>query len=238
MGSIERRMILGVLGILIVAAMGGPTVAAAQSGPRVWVEPAEMQLPPGGTFEVQVMIERVENLGGFQLEIVYDPSVLEVTGGSIEGFLASSGRNQIPVGPQVDDEGGTVALGAFTIGDAPGAAGSGALATIKGNARREGSSALTLQDVQAMDTAAGVIPLEMEDGQVVVEEGVVAEPKPAEAAPSVRWGWIVAALVLAAAGAAALAFGFRQPKLEAGSEGESGSEDEPGSDGQADDWDV
>lgn len=265
MTGIERRLIFAALTVLIVATMG-TTVAVSQSGSRAWIKPGEQRVPPSGAFQAQVVIEGVQNLGGFELAVSYDPSVLEVTGASVGDFLTSSGREQIPLGPQVDNEDGIVALGAFTVGDAAGPDGSGVLATINGTVRSEGSSVLKLQDVQAVDTAAGVIPLETEDGRVVVEEGEAAVDETngdssATASPSVgsgpsaeeteqpttadkpfwrflsrsrntgrtvRWGLVVAGLVLSAAGVAALVVGLRKHESDEESYVDSGGEDERG----------
>jgi hypothetical protein len=247
----QQRATIVFLSVLIIAALGVLEVGAAQPGPRLWVEPAQLEVDPNENFSLQVMIEGIEDLGGFQIELAYDPSVVEVKQAAVDDFLTSTGRNKIPVGPNIDSEAGTVVLGAATFGDAAGAEGSGVLATISCTALGDGTSALSLQNVQVLDTAAGALSVEVEGGQVVVgdaEAGAVesatsaatsAEPSPSPTsgtAPSedsveptptgsadapartVRWAWVVAAVVVAGLGGAALLIGARR---QGDGEGES-----------------
>jgi hypothetical protein len=200
----QRQTFIIFLAALLAAVIAVPTVGAAPPDPTLKVEPAQLEVPAGQRFQVRVTIAGVENLGGFQVRLAYDPSVLEVKDAAVEEFLTSTGRTKIPVGPQVDNDGGSVVLGAATFGDAAGPNGSGVLATITCKALGEGSSELTLEDVQVMDTAAGSLSVEMEAGQVVVGG---AAGRSGGSGSSVRWGWIVGAAVLAVAGAAVLAVG-------------------------------
>lgn len=205
-----------VLAALIVAAVCVPRVGAASPGTTLRVEPASLEVRPGAEFQVQVRIEDVENLGGFQVELAYDPSVMTVKDVAMGDFLVSTGRSKIPLGPQVNNEEGTALLGAATFGDAPGPDGSGLLATITCVARGEGSSALSLQGVQVVDTGATAKSVEVESGQVVVEEGDNRHPTGAQTSASAsagRWVLIVGAALLAVVGAAVLAFGVlrREP---------------------------
>ncbi len=201
----QRRTFIIFLAALLVAVIAVPTVGAAQPGPTLKVEPAQLEVAPNQRFQVQVTIADVENLGGFQVRLAYDPSVLEVKDAAVEEFLTSTGRTEIPVGPQVDNDGGTVVLGAATFGDAAGPNGSGVLATITCKALGEGSSELTLEDVQVMDTAAGSLSMQMEGGRVVVAS---TAGQSGGSGSTVGWGWIVGAAVLAVAGAAVLAVGI------------------------------
>jgi hypothetical protein len=238
----RTREVVVALSALVLAATSLLAVEAQSTGPRLWIEPAQLELQPTESFQVQVMIADVENLGGFQLEIAYDPTVLEVTGGSTGDFLTSTGRTKIPVGFQVDNQEGSVLIAAATFGDAPGASGSGMLATITGDARSAGTTALRLENIQVLDPAAGAISVQAEGGEVIVGEvspsptdtvasatpSTAAVPSPPPSTPfprgffqpnpadkldgpdrTIRRSWFVAAVVLAALGAAALALGQR-----------------------------
>ena len=233
----ERRWaVILSLTILVLLAASGSVVEAA-SGPTVRVEPASLQVSPDETFVVRVVIEDVENLGGFQLALAYDPSLMAVEEAAVGDFLGSTGRNEIPVGPKIDNDGGSVVLGAATFGEAAGPNGSGPLATVTGRARGAGSAALRLEDVQVLNPAAGAIAVETVDGQLVVEEaGAAAEPTetpsgapvspspevptatstaPSEApsAPTtVPMTWVAIGVLVAALGGAALLVGLRRQR--------------------------
>ena len=51
-----------------------------------------------GTFTVDITVEGVTNLGGFQTELTYDPAVVNVTAATLGAFLGSTGRSVVPVG--------------------------------------------------------------------------------------------------------------------------------------------
>jgi hypothetical protein len=177
----QKQATIVSLGILIGTVFGAVTVVAAQPGPRVWVDPPQLEVAPGEEFLVQVVIEDGENLGGFQFDLVYDPSVLEVKDAALGDFLGSTGRSVLPLGPEVDDQDGTTVFGAASFGEPPGADGSGVLATITCVARGAGSSALQLRDVQVLDTQAARGSATLEDGQVVVGGAGAAAPTDATA---------------------------------------------------------
>jgi hypothetical protein len=173
----QRRRIITVLTFLVVTATCVLRVEAAQSGPRVWIEPTQLGVDANENFQLQVMIEGVEDLGGFQIEVAYDPAIVTVEDAALGDFLTSVDRSVIPVGPQVNDEEGTMVFGAVTVGKEAGASGSGVLATVSCKAHDTGSSTLALQDVQILDTGAGVIAVETGDSQIAVNgaEGQLAE---------------------------------------------------------------
>lgn len=98
---------------------------------RLSVDPAIQPIPEGEEFEVQVLVEQVEHLAGFQFAIGFDPELIEPVFGSasetpsdatvpegtpVEGsntiktanlgeFLRSSGREEILCSPAVAEEG-------------------------------------------------------------------------------------------------------------------------------------
>ncbi|MGD2146866.1 MAG: cohesin domain-containing protein [Anaerolineae bacterium] len=160
-----------VLAALVVAAVAFPTITArASDGARVRVEPAQVEVLPNEAFQVQVVVEGISDLGGFEFELAYDPTVLEVKDVAFGDFLGTTGRSVIPVGPALDDEEGMVAIGAATFGEQPGPSGAGVLATISYVARRAGSSELRLQNAVVLDSSASLTPIETADGRVAVQE--------------------------------------------------------------------
>jgi len=150
-----------------------PTPTATPSGgsTTVWIDPPEQTAQlSGGTFTVDIAIADVVNLGSFEFILTFSPTIVHAEGAELGDFLGSTGRNAIPVGPQINNEAGTVAFGAFSFGEAPAPDGSGVLATISFSPQAEGESDLHLQDVKVTNTAVEVIPVELQDGHVTVLE--------------------------------------------------------------------
>lgn len=151
--------------------------------PRVRIEPAEAVVGPGDTFIVEVVIKEARDLGGFQFDLVYDPAIVQVKEVDLGGFLGSTGRSVVPVGPKVEDEAGRMPFGAISFGSGPGPSGMGTLAAITLKARGEGSTVLDLRDVQVLDTGGSPQPVTAQGGQVVVR-GAEAPTPVATATPT------------------------------------------------------
>ncbi|MBC8262650.1 MAG: hypothetical protein H8E47_00810 [Anaerolineales bacterium] len=163
-----KPLIIILLITLTVAAAGIPEVSAMAPNTRVRIEPAALAVHLNETFVVQVVIEEADNLGAFQFNLVYDPSILQVTEASLGDFLESTGNPAITTGPEVNNAEGRVTFWAVSLGNAPGPSGAGVLATITCIAQGEGGSDLELQDVQVLDTAASIQQVAVEGGRVVV----------------------------------------------------------------------
>jgi len=114
------------------------------------------------------MVDEALDLGSFQFDLIYDPSVVWVDDVTLGEFLGSTGRSVVSLGPKVNNEAGKTTFGAFSFGDQPGPDGSGALALVRLKAVGLGSSPLDLQDVQLTDTKADPQTPTAEDGTVTV----------------------------------------------------------------------
>ena len=121
----DRQLIIIGLLTLIVALVGILEAGASGPGTRVRIEPADLVVGLNETFVVRVVIEEANNLGGFELNLVYDPSILRVTEETVWGdFLGSTGRSVVPVG-EVNSAEGRAAFGAISVGSAAGPSGTG-----------------------------------------------------------------------------------------------------------------
>jgi len=110
---------------------------------------------PGETFEVEVDLDKVKNLGGFQFDIEYDPNVLSISdgaGGVLGTAMEDTGRNVTLLGPKVD--GGKVTVGGFSFGDQPGFSGSGNIVKLYFKVKNKGDAALSINNVTLTDTTA------------------------------------------------------------------------------------
>lgn len=176
---------------LIVALVGTSQASAFAPGVRVRLEPADVAVALHETFALQVMIEEASDLGAFEFDLTYDPSILRVEEATVGEFVGSTGRSAVPVGPEVDNAGGRVTLGAISYGSGSGPSGAGVLATVTFVALGEGSTALELSKVQVLDTAVHAQPAAVAGGRVVVRDAAApapvatATPRPASAPPAV-----------------------------------------------------
>ena len=125
------------------------------------------------------MIEGARDLGAFQFELAYDPSIVQVKEVTVGDFLESTGRSVVPLGPEVDEETGTVIFGAISFGVGPGPDGRGTLAVVTLMARGEGGTALDLRDVQVLDTGGSPQPVMAEGARVTVRDGAAPAQTPA-----------------------------------------------------------
>jgi hypothetical protein len=171
----KRLIIIGLL-TLIVASVCIPEVGATAPGTRVRIEPADLIADLNETFVVQVMIEEANNLGAFQFNLTYDPSIVQVTEAALGAFLESTGNSVVAIGPEVNNAEGRVTFWAVSFGSAAGPSGTGVLATITCVAQGEGSTALGLREVQVLDMAASVQRATAQDGQVMVRSTEAPTP--------------------------------------------------------------
>ena len=106
-----KRVILpiGVTFLLLVRLAAG---VAAQASPQVFFEPTPLTLDNvGDSASVEIRIEGAENISGYEFHIDFDPQALRIDG--VEILNAPSGVSTIPLGPEIDTEGGSIAVGAL-----------------------------------------------------------------------------------------------------------------------------
>ena len=80
----------------------------------------------------------------------------------------AQGAQLAPVGPGIDNEVGTVAFGAYSVGPEPAPEGSGVLAMLTLSPQASGESDLHLHHVQVANTVPEAIPVSTQDGYVRV----------------------------------------------------------------------
>jgi len=137
--------------------------------PLVWIGPPDQTAQlSGGNFTADVAIANVTDLGSFQFVLTFSPNIVHVEGAELGHFLGSTGRGTVPVGPEIDNQLGTVSFGAAGFGEQEGSDGSGVLATITFSPQATGGSDLHLQGVQVTDTVTEMISVDLQDGQVTV----------------------------------------------------------------------
>jgi len=200
------------LGPLMAAAaivLNGSTGAAQETIVRLDT-PAEEAHLEGPPFTVNVVVDDVVNLGAFQLELVFDSSILGFVEIAEGPFLGSSGRT-VQCLPPVTAE-GLVRFVCVTLGQTPeGPEGSGVLATITFEPLSAGSSDLQFQKLILADPPGEPIFADYQDASIAVV------PAGGDGFPWVLWGPVIAAVVLVVGAAAASLWWFRLKPPAAGS---------------------
>ena len=141
----------------------------ATGSAEVKVAPSTQTVSVGDTFTVEIFVEGAEDLAAYEFILEFDPALVSVTDVEDGGFLGSTGNDAIELGPEYDP--GQVWFETFAFGMYDGPYGTGTLATVTLRAASDGTSALTLSDIQLSTGAYGVEqPVSaVQDGEVVVE---------------------------------------------------------------------
>jgi hypothetical protein len=161
------------------------TMARAQEA-TVRVAPASLVVPDVGlTFSVNITVESVENLYGYEFKLYYSNDVLNGTSVTEGPFLKTGGVPTLfSVAKFTDNYNATNGLADVfclrTDNSAPGVNGSGTLAIVTfKSTSTDGPKILHLDGVELSDPTPASIPFTAADGEVtVVPEFPVALPLP------------------------------------------------------------
>ena len=148
--------------VLVVGSLLAAGSARAQTEALVSVSPEFQLVHLGDEFALQVRIDDVQALYGFDVLLSFPPDLLEALSVVDEGFLAPG--MQWPV---IDNDAGTVKVVHSQINPAEPASGSGALFTVTFRADAEGANAaLLLSEVTLSDRDGLLIPCDTRGGAV------------------------------------------------------------------------
>lgn len=225
-GGLVKAAALGFL--LVLAALG--TASAQEAKPRVLVEAPgnEIEIKEGGqNFQVNILVENVENLAAFQFSLSYDPSILKFVEVKEGTFLGSGAREPKCLDPRVEPGDpevlrfNCVTMGSpVSLGGPAGPSGSGLLATVTFSPVGGGTAALDLVEgrLVAAEINEEEMPVELETTTQSASVEVIPLPTPTPAGGSfglggVSWfvlGPIIGIGVVLVAGAAAFTLARRR----------------------------
>jgi len=137
------------LGYMLTAA----GVAIASPGAVIAIEPAEvLDVPVGETFKLNLTVTDVSNLYGWQVNITFNPSILNVASTEEGPFLKQV--NETVVYKKTSNDGGFLLLTSTFTTPYPlqGATGSGLLATVTFTVTGQGASSLNFVKGTKMNT--------------------------------------------------------------------------------------
>jgi hypothetical protein len=144
----------------------------------VKIDPANKEVPQGGTAQVEVLIEDVTNLGAFEFKLNYNKNVVTIAEVQFGAFLGSApGRTAQALLPKIDNTNGVVLYGAYSHGANPGPNGNGVLARVTLTAQNIGVTQLDLNDVKVTDIDGNLMaPITLIDGQATVSDQTPPTP--------------------------------------------------------------
>jgi len=136
-----------------------PAVPQAQtSGPRIHFEPATLNLAPGQTATIGVVVENVNDLFSVPMLLQYNQAIISIEEVRHGGFL-SGGTQEIALVQRVDKEHGQAIISATRQPNTPGVNGTGTLLGVVVKALAPGVTNLSIVQVNAKDSQQRPIPL-------------------------------------------------------------------------------
>ena len=138
-----------------------PAAASPQSqpsGPRLRFDPALLNLSPGQTATIGIVVENVNDLFSVPMLLQYNPAVISIEEVRHGGFL-SGGTQEIAIVQRVDKEHGQAIISATRQPNTPGVNGNGTLLGVVIKALAPGTSNLSIVQVNAKDSQQKPIPL-------------------------------------------------------------------------------
>ncbi|MEX0786974.1 MAG: cohesin domain-containing protein [Dehalococcoidia bacterium] len=145
--------------LVVVTSLIAGEGAGASTPPTMLLDPAKVDIDGdlGEMFSVEVVVEDVTDLGGFEFELLYDDSYFNID--IQEGlFLASTGNGTICNKANLS---GHAQFACVTVGALTGVTGSGAVATIELTVKSTAFSTaeLTLMGCRTADPNGNLLPL-------------------------------------------------------------------------------
>jgi len=140
------------------AAPGGAPPGTQVSGPHIRFEPATLNLAPGQTATIGIVVENVTDLFSVPMLLQYNPAIISVEEVRHGGFL-TGGSQEIALVQRVDKEHGQAIISATRQPNTPGVNGTGTLLGVVVKALAPGSSNLSIVQINAKDSQQKPIPL-------------------------------------------------------------------------------
>jgi len=145
-------------GAVSAAPLQVPSPQAQGMGARIRFEPSTLNLSPGQTATIGVVVENVNDLYSVPMLLQYNPAIISVEEVRHGGFL-SGGTQEIAIVQRVDKEHGQAIISATRQPNTPGVNGSGTLLGVVVKALAAGTTNLSIVQVNAKDSQQKPIPL-------------------------------------------------------------------------------
>jgi len=133
-------------------------------------ESSQILLKPDGTFDIELGIDNINQLGGFEVELGFDPESINVMNVEIGDFIESTNRSVYPVEKSIDNDNGKVNYSITTLGfNRVGASGSGTLLIINCRPLKSNFEMPKLNNAQLVQIDGGTIDYKLMTNENVVD---------------------------------------------------------------------
>ncbi len=146
----------------------GTAPQAQVSGPRIRFEPSTMNLSPGQTTTIGVVVDNVTDLFSVPMLLQYNPSIIHVEEVRHGGFL-SGGTQEIAIVQRADNDHGQAIISATRQPNTAGVNGSGTLLGVVVKGIAPGTTNLSIVQVNAKDSQQKPIPLVTSEATIKVQ---------------------------------------------------------------------
>lgn len=182
LGGRAGALLLLVAGALLLRIDNTPVAAQTATATVVRIAPVSQSVPAGNNVSLDVVVDNATDLGAYQFELSFAPSVLSFVSVLDGPFLGSTGRTVQCFPPSIDAPAGIVRFACATFGASPpGPGGSGVLAQLTFSTTCDGTSPLTLDSVSLSTPLGAGMAAQAQGGSAAVTGGTVC-PTPAPTA--------------------------------------------------------
>ena len=149
-------------------AAAAPSPQQGGQAAQVHFEPRSLNLKPGQTATLGVVVENVSDLFSIPFLLQYNPAVISVEEVQHGGFLQGGGQ-EIAIAQRVDKDRGQAIISATRQPNSVGVSGTGTIMGIVVKALAPGTSSLSIVQVNAKDSQQRPIPLVTSEAALTVQ---------------------------------------------------------------------
>jgi len=170
---VATRLIVACLLLSFLGSSKLTTISWADGGTTVSIAPASQEVLLEETATTDILVENVTGLYGFEFEITFDPTLLEVVDvdPATTGIQIQPGDFLSPdwiLDNTVDNDNGTITFALCQLNPSQPQSGDGVLATITWRGKAEGASPIAFT-YASLGAPGGVpIPASTQDGEIIV----------------------------------------------------------------------
>ena len=126
-----------------------------------------MQNTSDGSFQIELFVENIDQLGGYELELAYNPNELQITNVEQGSFIESTGRKVVPLQSNFDNTQGIINFSTATLGaNINGAKGNGSLIVLTCIALQTNFKMPNLINATLVRIDANIIDFKLKQNQI------------------------------------------------------------------------
>jgi general secretion pathway protein D len=149
-------------------ANSAPAVSVPPTGAAFMMDPPTVNVAPGATFAMNVLITGAQNVYSVPVQLAFDAKTLQVVNISNGGFLSQDGQ-AVAIVHREDADAGTIQVSATRPPGSPGVAGQGTVFTLTFMAKTSGRSMVTITQGMAKDPGMQSIPVSPAQAAITIQ---------------------------------------------------------------------